>query len=121
MKSNLNSFIRQIIQELNSGIEGSDWILNDEIEFEVMLHVAEKTKGRFDFKVVGVDGENQNNSSQKVKFKIIHEKRRAINHSAQVRSVSVAFNSILRPLMRLQDDEENKETLPEKNPKTQVD
>ena len=99
MKSDLDLFIKQIVQELKSGVEGSEWILHDEIEFEILVQVSAKSKGGFDFKVVGASGEKQGNTTQRVKFKIINEKQKNKNNLEQIKGAGIMMQSLFQPLI----------------------
>lgn len=99
MKSDLDLFIKQIVQELKSGVEGSEWILHDEIEFEILVQVSAKSKGGFDFKVVGASGEKQGNTTQRVKFKIINELQKNKNNLEQVKGAGIMIKSLFQPLI----------------------
>ncbi len=99
MKSDLDIFIKQILQELNNGIQGTEWKLHDEIEFEVFVQVSQKSKGGFDLKVVGASGESLGNTSQRVKFKIINETEKNKNNLEQIKGAGMMMKSLFQPLL----------------------
>ena len=99
MKSDLDLFIKQIVQELKSGVEGSEWTLHDEIEFELLVQVSQKTNGGFNLKVVGASGEKQNNTTQRVKFKIINEAQKNKNNLEQIKGAGIMMQSLFQPLI----------------------
>jgi hypothetical protein len=109
MKSDLDIFIKQILQELNNGIQGTEWKLHDEIEFEVFVQVSQKSKGGFDLKVVGASGESLGNTSQRVKFKIINETEKNKNNLEQIKGAGMMMKSLFQPL--LEANENNKKRL----------
>ena len=109
MNSDLDIFIKQILQELNNGIQGTAWKLHDEIEFEVFVQVSQKSKGGFDLKVVGASGESLGNTSQRVKFKIINETEKNKNNLEQIKGAGMMMKSLFQPL--LEANENNKKRL----------
>lgn len=108
MKSPIQQFISQTIEEIKLGVEGSEWQLHDEIEFEILVDVAEKSKGGFDLKVIGGSSETQGNTAQKVKFKIVNEKMRMKNSAAQIKGAGSLMKSMFQPLIELGNQQKKK-------------
>ncbi len=111
MKSDLDIFIKQILQELNNGIQGTEWKLHDEIEFEVFVQVSQKSKGGFDLKVVGASGESLGNTSQRVKFKIINETEKNKNNLEQIKGAGMMMKSLFQPLLEANENNKKKTKL----------
>lgn len=76
MENSLKEFIRQTIEEINSGLP-ENYVVDDAIEFEVSVSTTKTKSGGLEIKILTGEISNSNEFVQKVSFAVINEKHRS--------------------------------------------